>query len=56
LEAWQAYERAIALTEDTAIGGFLRGQLVGAMEQFWDEALEQLRREIERSRQNGTGR
>jgi RNA polymerase sigma-70 factor (ECF subfamily) len=50
LEAWQAYERAIAFTEDRAIEAFLRDRLVGAMEQFWDEALESLRREIERAK------
>ncbi len=49
LEAWQAYERAISFTEDRAISAFLCGRLVGAMEQFWDEALERLRREIERT-------
>jgi len=50
LEAWQAYGRAIAFTEDRAIGAFLGGRLVGAMEQFWDEALERLRQEIERAK------
>jgi len=50
LEAWQAYERAIAFTDDRAIGAFLRARLVGAMEQFWDAALERLRREIERAK------
>jgi len=49
LEAWQAYERAIAFTGDRAISVFLFGRLVGAMEQFWDEALERLRRQIERT-------
>ena len=44
LEAWQAYKRAIAFTEDRAIGAYLGGQLVGALEQFWGEALERLRR------------
>lgn len=50
LEAWQAYERALAFSGDRAIGAFLYGRLVGAMEQFWDEALERLRREIERTK------
>jgi RNA polymerase sigma-70 factor (ECF subfamily) len=50
LEAWQAYGRAIAFTEDRAIGAFLGGRLVGAMEQFWDEALERLRQEIEKAK------
>ena len=44
LEAWQAYKRAIAFTEDRAIGAYLGGRLVGALEQFWGEALERLRR------------
>jgi predicted RNA polymerase sigma factor len=50
LEAWQAYERAIAYAADPAISAFLCDRLVGAMEQFWDEALERLRREIERAK------
>jgi predicted RNA polymerase sigma factor len=56
LEAWQAYQQAIAFTEDRAIGAFLCGRLVGAMEQFWDEVLERLRREIERTQRNSFGR
>ncbi|MBV8054232.1 MAG: hypothetical protein JO071_03220 [Deltaproteobacteria bacterium] len=48
LEARQSYERAIAYTADPAISAFLRGRLIGAMEQFWDEALEKLQLEIER--------
>jgi hypothetical protein len=55
LEAWEAYERAIAFSRDRAISAFLSDRLVGAMEQFWDEALERLRRAIERTRRNSTG-
>jgi RNA polymerase sigma-70 factor (ECF subfamily) len=56
LEASQAYERAISFTEDRAIGSFLRGRLIGALEQCWDEALERLRREIDQARRGSTGR
>jgi predicted RNA polymerase sigma factor len=52
LEASQAYARAISFTEDRTIGSFLSGRLIGAVEQFWDEALEKLRREIERTPSN----
>ena len=50
LEAWQSYERAVAFTADRAISAFLCGRLIGAMDQFWDEALERLRLEIERAK------
>lgn len=50
LEAWQSYERAVAFTADRAISAFLCGRLIGAMDQFWDEALEGLRLEIERAK------
>jgi predicted RNA polymerase sigma factor len=56
LKACHAYGRAISFTEDRAVGSFLSGRLIGAVEQFWDEALEKLRRETERTRSNSDHR